>query len=272
MDFSSIINSIVSACIDIAGKLLLSAVVFFVGKILIKFLIKHFPDGPRHNHMDKTAKIFLRNFIKIGLYAVLLITIVAIMGIPMASVVTVFASAGAAIALAVQGSFSNFMGGIMLLVFKPISVGEFVKIDGETGTVKEVGIFYTVLNTVDNLVVSVPNKIMTENTIVNYSRNDIRRVDLVIGVSYDSDVELVRKTIFDVIGANNKALNDPAPFVRVTDMADSSLDFSVRVWCESKNYGALKSDLLENINEAFDKAGIEIPFNQLDVNINSNDK
>lgn len=272
MDFSAILNSFVSACISIAIKLVVSAIVFFVGRFLIKFLLKKFPNGPRHQHMDKTVKTFVYNFMRIGLYAVLIVTIVAIMGVPMASVVTVFASAGAAIALAVQGSFSNFMGGIMLLIFKPVSVGEFVKIDGEMGTVKEVGIFYTVLCTADNLVVSVPNKIMIDNTLVNYSRNNTRRVDVVIGVAYDSDVLLVKNTIMKVIDSNEKALKDPAPFVRITEMADSSLDFSVRVWCESKNYAALKSDLLEDINAAFEKAGIEIPYNQIDVNINSDNK
>jgi len=217
--------------------------------------------------MDKTVRLFINNFIKITLYIALAITIVAIMGIPMASVITVFASAGAAIALAVQGSFSNFMGGIMLLIFKPISVGDFVEIDGDSGSVTEVGIFYTVLRTPDNLVVTIPNKTMVDTTIVNYSRNDTRRVDIVVGVSYGSDVELVKRTIFEVIAANEKALADPAPFVRVTEMADSSLDFSVRVWCNASDYGLLKSDLYEELNAAFEKAGIEIPYNTLDVNI-----
>ncbi len=267
MDFNAIFNSFVAGCINIFWKLIVSALVFFVGRFLIKFLLKRFPNGMKYNHMDETVRKFVNSFIKIVLYAILAITIVAIMGIPMASVVTVFASAGAAIALAVQGSFSNFMGGIMLLIFKPISVGDFVKIGGESGSVTEVGIFYTVLCTGDNLVVSIPNKTMTDTTIVNYSRKDTRRVDIALGVAYDTDIELARKTILDVIEANEKALKDPAPFVRITAMQDSALEFSVRVWCDAKNYGALKSDLYEECNEAFEKAGIVMPFNQLDVTI-----
>ena len=267
INFSELLTNITSACISVAWKLLLSAIVFFLGRFLIKLLLKLFPNGKKHDHMDKTVRLFINNFIKITLYIALAITIVAIMGIPMASVITVFASAGAAIALAVQGSFSNFMGGIMLLIFKPISVGDFVEIDGDSGSVTEVGIFYTELRTPDNLVVTIPNKTMVDTTIVNYSRNDTRRVDIVVGVSYGSDVEQVKRTIFEVIAANEKAFADPAPFVRVTEMADSSLDFSVRVWCNASDYGLLKSDLYEELNAAFEKAGIEIPYNTLDVNI-----
>ena len=267
MDFNLILQNFVSACIDIAWKLVASLIVFLVGRILIRFLLKIFPNGDKHNHLDKTVKAFLNSFLKIALYAVLAITIVAIMGIPMASVVTVFASAGAAVALAVQGSFANFMGGIMLLVFKPIRVGDFVKIGGENGTVTEVGIFYTQLSTPDNLVVSIPNKTMTDTTIVNYSRNDTRRVDITVGVAYDSDIELVKQTVLEVVSSNEKALQDPVPFVRITSMLDSSLEFSVRVWCMAGDYGVLKSDLLEQINEAFERAGIVVPFNQLEVSI-----
>ena len=267
MDFQAILTTIVSTCIDIAWKLLLSVAVFFIGRLLIKLLLKIFPNGEKHNHLDKTVRVFLNSFIKIALYAVLAITIVAIMGIPMASVITVFASAGAAIALAVQGSFSNFMGGIMLLIFKPISVGDLVKIGGESGTVSEVGIFYTVLNTGDNLVVSIPNKTMTETTIVNYSRKDTRRVDITVGVAYESDIELVKKTVLETVAANGKALSDPAPFVRVTNMLDSSIEFTIRVWCNASDFAALKSDMYEELNDAFNKAGIEIPFNQLQLSV-----
>lgn len=267
INFSELLTNLTSACISIAWKLVLSAIVLFLGRFLIKLLLKLFPNGKKHDHMDKTVRLFINNFIKITLYIALAITIVAIMGIPMASVITVFASAGAAVALAVQGSFSNFMGGIMLLIFKPIAVGEFIKVDGDSGTVTEVGIFYTTLVTGDNLTVTIPNKTMIDTTIINYSKKDTRRVDIVVGVAYDSDVELVRRTVLDVIAANEKALSDPAPFVRVTEMADSSLDFSIRVWCNASDYGTLKSDLYEELNAAFERAGIEVPYNTLDVNI-----
>ena len=267
INFSGILSQFTDACVSIAWRLIASAVVFLLGRLIIKLLIKILASDKRLGKLDSTIKLFISNFIKITLYIVLAITIVGIMGVPMASVLTVFASAGAAVALAVQGSFSNMMGGVMLLIFKPIAVGELVEVGGNIGTVTEVGIFYTRIKTPDNLVVTVPNKTLVDTTIKNYSKNDTRRVDIVVGVAYDSDVELVKRTILSVIKANEKALQDPAPFVRITNMGDSSLDFTVRVWCQSSNFGLLKSDLYEEINAEFNKVGIEIPYNKLDVNI-----
>jgi len=271
MDWSAFWNSFVSGCVSIAVKLLVSALVFVVGRFLIKLLLKLFPNGKKFAHLDKTVVTFLNSFIKIALNCVLAITIVAIMGVPMASVITLFATAGAAIALAVQGSFSNMMGGIMLLIFKPISVGEFISVDGSLGSVVEVGIFYTTLKTGDNLTVTVPNGKMTSSTIINYSREEKRRVDITFDVAYGSDIALVQSTILNVIDANDKAMGDPAPFVRMTAMKESSLEFTVRVWCLASDFGGLKSDLYEQCDAAFRTAGIKIPFNQLDVCI-KNDK
>ena len=267
INFAELLNQFTNACVSIAWKLLASAVVFLLGRLFIKLMLKIFASDKRLGKLDSTVRLFINNFIKITLYIVLAITIVGIMGVPMASVLTVFASAGAAVALAVQGSFSNMMGGVMLLIFKPIAVGELIEVGGNIGTVTEVGIFYTKIKTPDNLVVTVPNKTLVDTTIKNYSKNDTRRVDIVVGVAYDSDVELVKRTILSVIKANEKALQDPAPFVRITNMGDSSLDFTVRVWCQSSNFGLLKSDLYEEINAEFNKVGIEIPYNKLDVNI-----
>ena len=271
MDWSAFLNSFLSGCVSIAVRLLLSVLVFFVGRLLIKFLLKHFPNGKKFSHLDTTVRTFLESFIKIALNCALVIVIVSIMGIPMASVITLFATAGAAIALAVQGSFSNMMGGLMLLIFKPISVGNFISVDGCTGVVREVGIFYTILKTGDNLTITIPNGKMTSSSITNYSREEKRRVDITLNVAYGSDIALVKETILNVIDANEKALGDPTPFVRMTAMQDSSLEFTVRVWCIASNFLTLKSDLYEQCDAAFRKAGIEIPFNQLDVTI-KNDK
>ncbi len=267
MDWNSILNNVVTVCIDIAWKLLLSAVVFFVGRALIKLLVKLFPNSPRHEHIDPTARTFIGSFIKIALNCVLIVTIVAIMGVPMASVLTVFATAGAAIALAVQGSFSNMMGGIMLLIFRPISKGDYVDIDGKAGTVYEVGIFYTQLKTPDNLTVSIPNGTMTSSTIVNYSREENRRVDVTVDVAYDTDVNKAREVLASVIEGCEFALEEPKSAIVLTAMADSSVQFTLRVWAPSSKYHATKEYLLETSLLALDKAGIEIPYNKLDVNV-----
>ena len=270
MDWNAILNTVVNTCIDIAWKLLLSAIVFFLGRFLIKLLVKIFPNSPKHNHIDPTARTFIASFIKIALNCVLIVTIVAIMGVPMASVLTVFATAGAAIALAVQGSFSNMMGGVMLLVFRPISKGDYVDIGGKAGTVNEIGIFYTQLKTPDNLTVSIPNGTMTSSTIVNYSREKNRRVDVVVDVSYDSDIAKVREVLTYVVEGCEHALKKPAYAIVLSSMADSSVQFTIRVWVPASKYHQTKEYLLETSLLSLEKAGIEIPYNKLDVNVINN--
>ena len=248
-------------------RLVFSMIFLVVGAKITKFVCNRIKNGKKMSNVDKNVASFLNSLIKISINVAVVIGCLLILGVPAASFVTAIASCGLAIGLALQGSLSNFAGGLMLLIFKPIAGGELVEVGGNIGTVTEVGIFYTKIKTPDNLVVTVPNKTLVDTTIKNYSKNNTRRVDIVVGVAYDSDVELVKKTILSVIEANDKALQDPAPFVRITNMGDSSLDFTVRVWCNSSNFGLLKSDLYEEINAAFNNAGIEIPYNKLDVNI-----
>ncbi|MBE6577269.1 MAG: mechanosensitive ion channel [Ruminococcaceae bacterium] len=262
-----ILSTIINVCIDVAWRLVAALVVLIVGRFIIKFFLKKMRNGKKYAELDPTVRTFLQNFIKIGSYVLLAVIIVGILGVPMASIITLFASAGAAIALAVKGAFSNLVGGIMLLIFKPISVGEFVDIGGKSGTVEEIGFFYTQLKTGDNLTVSVPNAKTTDSVIINYSRKDLRRLDLDIDVAYGSDIEKVKQVIEGVINEHEKALGDPVPFVRMTAMLDSSLQFTIRVWCERGDYGTLKSDLLEQLDAAFAKEGIEMPFPQLDVHL-----
>lgn len=265
MDWNSILTNFINGCISVAGRLLLSALVLLIGVLLIKLLLKLFPNGKKFERMDDTVKIFLNNFIKIALYAVLVVIIVSIMGVPMASVITVFATAGAAIALAVQGSLANLMGGIMLLIFRPIKVGEVIKVADEMGTVTEVGFFYTQITTFDNVHVSIPNGTMTTSVITNYSREDIRRAEISIKVAHGTDVELVKKIVDFVVSKNEKALSDPAHFVRVTDVTDTGMQITVRAWCKKEDYAVLRCDLYEDCKTAFAKAGIEIPTSKINI-------
>lgn len=269
MDWDLILTNFVNGCIGVAWKLLLSAVVFVIGMILVK-LVKKILGSKKFEKIDRTAMSFIQSFVKIAMYIVIIIIIVSIMGIPMASVITVFATAGAAIALAVQGSLSNLTGGIMLLILRPIAVGESITVAGNTGVVQEVGIFYTRIKTFDNVNISIPNATMTNSAITNMSREEFRRADLVINVAYGTSIELVKDTILNVIDKNEKALKEPAePFVRMTAMSESSIDFTVRVWCKAGDLGGLKSDLYEEIDAAFRKAGIEVPFPQMDVHVSN---
>lgn len=265
MEWNVILTNFVNGCISVAARLLLSVIVFGLGMVLIKLLLKLFPNGKRFTRMDNTVRIFLNNFIKIALYAVLAVIIISIMGVPMASVITVFATAGAAIALAVQGSLANLMGGIMLLIFRPISVGDAVKIEGESGVVTEIGFFYTQILTYDNVHVSIPNGTMTSSVITNYSREDIRRAEISIKVAHGTDIELVKKVVDYVISKTDKALSDPAHFVRVTNVTDTGMEVTVRAWCKKDDYATLRCDLYENCKTAFTNAGIEIPTAKVNV-------
>ena len=265
MEWNVILTNFVNGCISVAARLLLSVIVFGLGMVLIKLLLKLFPNGKRFTKMDDTVRIFLNNFIKIALYAVLSVIIISIMGVPMASVITVFATAGAAIALAVQGSLANLMGGIMLLIFRPISVGDAVKIEGESGVVTEIGFFYTQILTYDNVHVSIPNGTMTSSVITNYSREDIRRAEISIKVAHGTDIELVKKVVDYVISKTDKALSDPAHFVRVTNVTDTGMEVTVRAWCKKDDYATLRCDLYENCKTAFTNAGIEIPTAKVNV-------
>ena len=262
-------GSFVELCVDIAWRLVAAFLVLLIGHFVIKIVLKKIKNAKKLKEADPTAASFINSFVKFGLYTIILVTVIAILGVPMASVITVLASIGAAIALAVKGAFTNLVGGIMLLFFKPIAVGEFVEIGGKTGTVDEVGIFYTQLATTDNLTVSVPNAVMTDSVIINYSRKDARRLDLKLDVAYGTDIEKAKEVISNTIAAQEKAFNNPTPFIRMTDMKDSSIEITVRVWCKRSDYLTLKCDLLEALDNAFAEANIQIPFPQLDVHMSN---
>ncbi len=267
MNDNPFLNWLIVTAQDVALKLLASIIVFLVGRFLIKFIVKKMRNGKLCEKMEATVAQFLSNFISIGLYAILFITIISIMGVPMASVIAVIASAGVAIGLALQGSLSNFAGGIMILIFRPFRVGNFIETDDFSGTVKDIDIFYTTLVTPDNKVVTIPNGTVMANAIINYSVNDTRRVDLSFSVAYGTDVEKVKTILLEEAQKHEMVLADPAPFCRLTRHNSSSLDFVLRVWVEKDNYWTVNFDLLESINNRFEEEKIEIPFNQIDVHM-----
>ncbi len=266
MDWNSIVTSFVNGCINIAWRLIVGLIILIIGRIIVKYIVKKMRKSNKINErMDQTAVNFICNVVKFGLYIILAICVVGTLGIEMTSVITVLASAGAAVALAVKGAFSNLVGGIMLIIFKPMSLGDFVDIDGKCGTVEDLGIFYTQLRTGDNLTINVPNAIMVDSVTVNYSRKDTRRLDLALDVAYGTDIEKAKNAVSEVIEAHSAALKTPAPFIRMTAMKDSSIEITLRVWCAKENFATLKSDLLEALNKKFAEENIVVPFPQIDV-------
>ncbi len=261
------LNKLVDMCISVGGKLLAAILVLVVGSILIKCLVKALRKSKMSKRADPTVHNFLISLIRIGLYVLLIVTLIAIMGVPMASIVAVIASAGVAVGLALQGSLSNLAGGIMLLIFRPFKLGDFIDASGFSGTVMDIGIFYTTLKTGDNKAITIPNGSLMNDSVINYSVHETRRVDLTFGVAYGTDVEKVKSILLEEATKHDKALKDPAPFCRLSKQNESSLDFVLRVWVNSGDYWQVNFDLLERINARFEAEGIEIPFNQVDVNI-----
>ena len=267
MNMEQFFNWLIAVAQDVALKLLASAVVFVIGRILIKFVVKKLRNGKLSEKLEATVAHFICNFVSVSLYTVLTVTIIAILGVPMASVIAVIASAGVAIGLALQGSLSNFAGGIMILLFHPFRVGHFIEAAGFSGTVQDIDIFYTTINTPDNKAVTVPNGTIMASSIINYSINDTRRVDLVFSVAYGTDTQRVIDILLEEAGKHELSLKDPAPFCRLSKQNASSLDFTLRVWVKKDDYWQVNFDLLESINARFVAERIEIPFNQLDVHV-----
>lgn len=248
-------------------KLLVAILVLVIGIKLVKVFVKFIKTSKKLDKLDESLRSFLSSFSSILLYFVLIITVAMILGVPATSFITILASCGVAIGLALQGSLSNFAGGIMILLFKPFKVGDYIEASGESGTVVEISVVYTVLLTPDNKRITVPNGSLTNSVIKNYSSEELRRVDMTFSTGYECDIEKTKKIIAEVINNHPKALKDPEPFIRVSEHADSALTYVVRVWCKSENYWDVNFDIIEGVKEAFDKNDITIPYPQVDVHV-----
>lgn len=250
-------------------KLLAAIIVLIVGMKCIKALCKWLKKSPKLDKLDNSLRSFLASFSNIVLYIVLVITVAMVLGVPATSFITILASCGVAVGLALQGSLSNFAGGLMILFFKPFKVGDYIEASGESGTVKEISVVYTVLLTPDNKCITIPNGSLTNSVIENYSSEKTRRVDFTFTADYSCDIEKVKKVISDIIENHPLALKDPAPFVRLSAHSDNALTYTARVWVKSADYWDIYFDVTESVKVAFDKNDIKIPYNQLDVHIDN---
>ncbi len=263
----SILNTLSQFAVTVGGKLIFALLVFIIGRIIIKLVIKGIKKSRAAKHGDPTVITFLCHAVRISLYVILVITIISILGVPISSLIAVLASAGVAIGLALQGSLSNLAGGIMVLIFHPFKLDDFVEIDGCAGTVSDVGIFYTTLTTGDNRTITIPNGTVMDSNIINNSRKETRRVDMTFDVAYGTDVEKAKRVILDYIGSHELILKEKEPFCRLTSQTDSAMIFTGRVWVNAGDYWQVKFDLTEGMLKRFEEEGIEVPFNQLDVHI-----
>ena len=267
MSWQAFISVITQFATSFGIKLLGAILIFVAGIKLTSWIAKLIRTSPKLDKLDMSLRSFLASFIRIALYVILVITVAMILGVPATSFITILASCGVAVGLALQGSLSNFAGGLMILFFKPFKVGDYIEAQGESGTVVDISVVYTELLTVDNKRITVPNGALTNSTIKNYSTEPLRRVDLAFSVAYDSNDETVKNIIHNAIASHPNALQDPAPFVRLSQHGDSALVYTARVWVNNADYWTVYFDLLEKIKAEFDANGISIPFPQMDVHV-----
>ncbi len=244
-----------------------AAVVLFLGIFAAKSLTKIIKRSLKRSNIDPTAASFLNSLISVLLYALVAIIVLSVLNVPMTSIITVLGTAGLAIGLALQDSLANVAGGFLIMFTKPLKVGDLVKFGDVTGTVKSVGILQTKLILGDRTIVCIPNGQVADSVIVNYSEQELRRLDLEIGISYADDTELAKQVISELITAHPLAVEEPAPLVRVGAFGDNAVTLHVRVWTANDNYWELHYDLHEQIKAAFDQNGIHFPFPQMDVHL-----
>jgi small conductance mechanosensitive channel len=242
-------------------------IIFYIGKLIVSLLMRAARKIMQAREVDKTLESFVLSLARMILMLFVIIASIGALGVETTSFAAVIAAAGLAIGLALQGSLSNFASGVLIVLFRPYKVGDFIEAAGISGVVEEVEILTTVFKTGDNKRVIVPNGQVMGSVITNYSANDTRRVDMVIGVGYDDDLDKVRATLEELIAADDRILADPAHKIAVSELADSSVNFIVRPWVNTADYWGVMFDLTEAIKKRFDKDGISFPFPQQDVHL-----
>ncbi len=255
--------------INFGIKLAVAIIIVFVGKLLSRLVSRGVAKVLGHKQVDKTVISFVESLVYGLAFTLTLIVAISHLGFNTSSLVAIVGAAGLAIGLALQGSLSNFASGVLLISFRPFKAGDFVEVSGVAGIVEEVLIFSTKLRTGDNKTVIIPNGAITGGTITNYSAKPTRRIDLVIGVSYDANLAQTRQILADVVSKDERVLKDQDVTIGVSELADSSVNIVVRPWVQSGDYWPVYFDLLENIKVALDEAGIEIPYPHLSVQVNN---
>ena len=252
-------ETITAVCTTIVGKILLAVLVYLVGRAVIGRLLTVAAKIKGIDSLDPNVRTFTISAIKGILYLVLIVSIISILGVPMASVIAVLGTAGATVALALQGSLANLAGGIMLLIFKPFKVGDFVETSGVSGVVKKLTLFYTVLTTLDNKRVTVPNGALMNANVVDYSAEPTRRVDLTFLTAKSEKPAAIQAMMKEVMAANEKVMADPAPFAQVSGGTNEAMEFTVRAWCATDDYWDVYFSLVQGITERLGEAGVQAP-------------
>ena len=265
-NWEKVLGRLTDGAIDIGFKLVLAVLIYVIGRFLINRLIMGISKLRSFRSIDPTAEGYITTFIKAALYVVLIVSIVALLGVPMSSVIAAIASAGIAIGMALQGALGNIAGGIMLLIFRPFSVGDYISTGTEEGTVRSISLVYTVLTTIDNRRISIPNGSLMNSSISNASAEPLRRVDINFDIAGSEPADKVEEVMMGVIARSEKAIDKPAPQVLPVASVPGGLTYTVRVWTKTADYWDVHGDLMKGIPAALNEAGIERPSTPVSVN------
>ena len=264
-EVDQLIHQAISMGMEAGKSLLLAVVIFIVGRYAIKFINKFVARMLERRNVEPTVQSFLKSFVNITLIILLVIMVVGTLGVNTTSLAALLASAGLAVGMALSGNLQNLAGGIILLFLKPFKVGDFIEAQGVSGVVKAIQIFHTILTTTDNKELFIPNGALSSGNITNFSKNELRRVDFTISVEYGSEVDKVKRVTLELVQQDKRIVADPAPFIAVKELADSSVDFVLRVWTTAPEYWNVFFDMNERIYTEFNKQGIGFPFPQIQV-------
>ncbi len=267
IDWVHVGQVLVEWCVNVGVKIIISIIVLIISFKIINFVTKKITKRLEARKADATLSRVLVNVTRLSLKILIVLCLVGYLGVQTSSIAAVITSFGVGVGLALQGTLSNFAGGIIIVLMRPFKLDDFIIAQGEKGTVEDIKLFYTTLRTPDNRVVFIPNGSLANGVIVNNSIKDIRRLDIVMSVSYDSNVDLAKNLLKKCMNDNNLVLKDQPIFAEVTEYANSSIDITTRCWIKNSDYWTVNFQLLKDFKDAFDENHIDIPFNQLDVNI-----
>ena len=270
MNLDEILKQLTEIVVEYGPKLIGAIVVWILGSWIIKVMVRKLDAIFNKRKVDVSLKPFLRSLISAVLKILLVISVLGMLGIEMTSFIAILGAAGLAVGMALSGTLQNFAGGVMILIFKPFKVGDVIEAQGYIGSVSEIQIFNTILKTPDNKTIIIPNGGLSNSSLTNYSKEPQRRVDWTFGIGYGDSIDKAKQTLTELINADERILKTPEPFIAVSELADSSVNFAVRVWVKGADYWAVFFDMNEKVYNKFNEVGLNIPYPQMDIHMHNN--
>lgn len=269
-DYNALLNNLIEQALWIGLKIILALAIYYVGKWITRWIIRILDRSFERRNVDLSLRNFLRSMIKVVMTILVILAAIQTLGVNTSSFLAIFASAGLAVGMALSGTLQNFAGGVILLLLRPYRIGDFITAQGQSGTVKSIGLFSTQLSTPDNRIIYVPNSAISSSIVDNYSQPTTRRVDWKVSISYGDDIDVARKEILAMLTQDKRVLNDPAPIVVLAELSNSAVILSVRAWAANADYWDLFWNINERIYKELPQKGIHFPYPQMDIHVKQN--